>query len=142
MRRDRRADDLFEHIRPAAVRIAEELVGIPRAWWRGFAYGTVAELAVVPWSPRDLEPLVNLYENSKGDLQWVILVTNDSRAAVGVHTWVEVYLTPVYRDILQALGANGYHVTRAVRGMDGLWKFLTGVSEIKGVAFPEFRDRP
>jgi hypothetical protein len=111
-----------------------------RSWWRGFAYGVVAELSVIPWSPTDLEPLVNLYESSKGVLQWAILVDLDNRTAIGVHTWLEVYLSPAYREILQALAANGYQVTRAVRGMDGLWTFLTDVSELKGVEFPEYHD--
>ena len=113
-----------------------------RSWWRGFAYGVVAELSVIPWSPTDLEPLVNLYESSKGVLQWAILVDLDSRTAIGVHTWLEVYLSPAYREILQALAANGYHVTRAIRAKDGLWRLLTGISEMKDVDFPEYRDRP
>ncbi len=111
-----------------------------RSWWRGFAYGVVAELAAISWSSKDLEVLVDIYENSEGVLQWLVLVANDGRSAVGVHTWLEVYLSPVYRDVLQALAADGYRVTAAIRGKDGLWKFLTGVSEMEGVGFPEFRD--
>ena len=130
------AHDLEGEIRSAMAR------NFKRSWWRGFAYGVVAELSVIPWSRRDLEPLVNLYESSKGVLQWAILVDLDNRTAIGVHTWLEVYLSPAYREILQALAADGYHVTRAIREKDGLWKLLTGISEIKGVDFPEYRDRP
>ena len=53
---------------------------------------------------------------------------------------METYLSPVYRDSHQALTAVGFHVTTAMKGKDGLLKFLTGVSERKGIAFPEFRD--
>ena len=67
---------------------------------------------------------------------------DDSRTAIGVHTWIEAYLSPAYREILRALAADGYNVTRAVRGQDGLWKFLTEASGLKGVEFPEYRDRP
>ena len=49
---------------------------------------------------------------------------------------------PAYRAILRALAADGYNVTRAIRGQDGLWKFLTEASGLKGVEFPEYRDRP
>jgi hypothetical protein len=130
------AHDLETEIRGAMSR------NFKRSWWRGFAYGVVAELYVIPWSSTELEPLVNIYENSKGVLQWLILVAKDSHTAIGVHTWLEVFLSPAYREILQALATDGYRVTRAVRGKDGLWKFLTGVSELKDVEFPEYRDGP
>ena len=126
--------DLEAEIRDAISR------NFKRSWWRGLAYGIVAEVAPTSWSPADLKLLVDIYENSKGVLQWVVLTANDSRTAVGVHTWMEAYLSPIYRDIIHALTAADYHVTTAVKGKDGLLKFLTGVSEIKGVAFPEFHD--
>ena len=112
-----------------------------RSWWRGFAYGVVRELDAITWSPDDLKWLVDIHENPKGVLQWVILIANDRRSATGVHTWMEVYLSPVYREILQALTTAGYDVATAVRGKDGLLKFLTGVSNISGTSFPDFRGR-
>jgi len=112
-----------------------------RRWWRGFAYGCVAELGAVPWSAKDLESLVDIYENAHGVLQWVVLVARQSRSAIGVHTWMETFLTGVYGDTLQALERAGYTVTTGVRGKDGLLKFITGVSAARGVAFPEFHAR-
>ncbi|MGO9178977.1 MAG: hypothetical protein ACLQHS_06860 [Candidatus Limnocylindrales bacterium] len=113
-----------------------------RSWWRGLAYGVVAQMAPTSWTPDDLTALVDIYENRKGVLQWVVLVATDNRSAVGVHTWEQVYLSPVYRETLEALSAAGYRAATAVKGKDGLLKVLTGVSEQKGVSFPEFRDRP
>lgn len=112
-----------------------------RAWWRGLAYGAVVELAPVSWSSDDLKPLVDIYENRKGVLQWVVLAEGDERRALGVHTWEATYLSPVYSAILAALAAAGWQVARAVKGKDGLLKFLTGVSALEGVSFPEFRDQ-
>ena len=129
------APDLAEEIRSAISR------NFKRSWWRGLAYGVIAEVNSISWSPAELEVLVDIYENAKGVLQWVILVANDTRASIGVHTWMEAYLSPVYRDTLQALTAAGFRVKTAVKGKDGLLKFLTGVSETKGIAFPEYRDR-
>ena len=40
------------------------------------------------------------------------------------------------------LAADGYNVTRAVRGQDGLWKFLTEASGLKGVEFPRIPRPP
>ena len=73
------------------------------SWWRGMGYGIVAEVAVSSLRDNDLKVLVDGRENSKGTLQWVVLVARDARVAVGVHTWMETYLSPVYRNTLQAL---------------------------------------
>ena len=113
-----------------------------RSWWRGLAYGVVAEVPAIPWSPIDLEALIDIRESSKGISQWLVLAANDTRTAVGVHTWMESYLSPVYRDTLQALAAAGYRLTTAIKGKDGLMKLLTAVSEARGIRFPEFRDHP
>lgn len=120
-----------------------------RAWWRGMAYGVVAEVAAISLSTDDLKILVDLRENSKGTLQWVILVASHARVALGVHTWMEGYLSPVYRGTLQALAEAGCKVSSAKREKDGLMKFLTGVADLnvtlrslgtRREAFPEFRD--
>ena len=130
------AQDLEREIRGAIAR------NFKRAWWRGLAYGAVIEAAASSWNPDDLKAMVDIYENSKGVLQWVILVAQDTRTAVAVHTWMESYLSPVYREVLDGLTAGGYRVTTAIKGKDGLLKFLTGVSVARGVAFPDFRDGP
>ena len=74
---------------------------------------------------RDLEPLVDPYESSKGVLQWAILVDLDNRTAVVPYVVGSVPI-PAYREILQALATDGYHVTRAVRAKDGLGSSLRG----------------
>lgn len=117
------------------------------AWWRGMAYGVVADVPTISLKPDDLKVLVDVRENSKGTLQWVILAAGDAHAAVGVHTWMETYLSPVYRSILQSLTAAGYRVATAVRQKDGLMRFLTAVADLDLAlhgfgpkrAFPEFR---
>ena len=117
-----------------------------RAWWRGIAYGVVANVGAVSWTPDDLKLLVDAYENEKGTMQWVVLVTGDTRKVTGVHTWIEGYLSPVYRDILQTLAARGCQITSIMKGKDGLMKFLTAVADGRTRAltghgaFPEFRD--
>jgi hypothetical protein len=57
-----------------------------RAWWRGLAYGVVAEVEPSSWTPDDLQPVVDIYENRKGVLQWVVLANPNGRSAIGVHT--------------------------------------------------------
>lgn len=137
---------LTEHRRFSDVRDLEgEIRGsiardFHRSWWRGLAYGVIAQVAPVSWVPDDLTVLVDIHERRTGVLQWVVLVDLDGRRAVGVYTWEKVYLSPVYRETLRALTGAGFAVATAVRGKDGIMKFLTGVSELEGVSFPEFRD--
>ena len=121
------------------------------SWWRGMGFGVAAEVAVTSLGADDLKILVDGRENAKGTLQWVVLVASDTRVALGVHTWMEAYLSPVYRNVLRALGTKGYQVASARKEKDGLMKFLTGVADLDAAlvtfgtrrrAFPEFRDDP
>jgi hypothetical protein len=147
---------LFDERRPIADArdLEAEIRGVvsrrfKRSWWRGMAYGVVAVVGAVSLSPDDLKTLVDVRENQSGTLQWVILTSSDTRVALGVHTWIEGRLSPVYRDILQALDETKYHVTSTKRDKDGLMKFLTGVADVnvairslgtRRTAFPEFRE--
>jgi hypothetical protein len=137
------ARDLESSIRGAAAR------SFKCSWWRGMGLGVVAQVAAIPLSVDDLKALVDVRENSKGTMQWVILVAGDTPVAIGVHTWMETYLSPVYRRSLQGLAEAGYRVSSVTRDKDGLMKFLTGVADLKAAmsslgtrkqAFPEFRD--
>lgn len=137
------AHDFESAIRAAAGR------NFKCSWWRGMGLGVVAQVAAIPLSVDDLKMLVDVRENSKGTMQWVILVSSDTHVAVGVHTWMETYLSPVYRSILQGLTEAGYRVSSVTRDKDGLMKLLTGVADLEVAllslgtqkrAFPEFRD--
>jgi len=117
-----------------------------RAWWRGIAYGAVVNVGTLKLTPDDLKILVDEYENNKGTMQWVILLTGDARKATGVHTWIEGFLSPVYRAVLQALSDSGYQIESVMKEKNGLMRFLTAVADARTraytghAAFPEFRD--
>lgn len=139
------AHDLESTIRGAVSR------NFKCSWWRGMGFGVVAQVAAASLSADDLKVLVDVRENSKGTLQWVILLASDPPVALGVHTWMETYLSPVYRGTLQGLGETGYRVSSVMKDKDGLMKFLTSVADLEVAllslgarkqAFPEFRDGP
>ena len=139
----RDAHDLETAIRGAVAR------HFKRSWWRGMAYGVVAEATAMSLSADDLKRLVDVRENPQGTLQWVILVSSPARVAMGVHTWMEAYLSPVYRGALQALAARTYRIASVKKDKDGLMKVLTAVADFdvalhslgtRRQAFPEFRD--
>lgn len=120
-----------------------------RAWWRGMAYGAVVESASLQSLEGVLE-LVDTRDNSKGTLQWVILLAPGTPVAVGVHTWMEGFLSPVFRSALEQLRAQGFDVTTLTRPKDRLVAVLTEVADLRAAltsfnvkqeAFPEFRER-
>ena len=117
-----------------------------RAWWRGIAYGAVVNIGTLTLTLDDLKILVDEYENTTGTMQWVILLAGDMPKVTGVHTWVEGFLSPVYRAVLQALSENGYEIQSVIKERNGLMKFLTAVADARAraytghAAFSEFRD--
>jgi hypothetical protein len=118
-----------------------------RAWWRGIAYGVVADVGNMTFTTDELKILVDERENTNGTMQWVVLLSGtDSRTATGVHTWIEGFLSPVYRSILETLSQNGYTIESVMKEKDGLMRFLTAVADARARGlygheqFPEFRD--
>lgn len=119
------------------------------AWWRGLAYGVVGQVRDAAFSRADLEALVDVRDNGRGTLQWVVLLDQGSASVLGVHTWIEGYLSPVYRGVLRRLSDAGAEVTSVARGKDGLMAFLTGVDDLhtlvhtlgtKRTRFEDFRN--
>ena len=77
--------------------------------------------------------------------------SGSTSAAIGVHTWIEGYLSPVYRSVLQKLEDGKFDVTTLTKEKDGLMTVLTGAADlhsaistfnVKQKAFSEFRERP
>jgi hypothetical protein len=117
-----------------------------RAWWRGIAYGVVADAGSFSPTTDDLKVLVDSYENTKGTMQWVVLVDGQAHKVTAVHNWIEGYLGPVYRAVLQSLAAQGYQINSVMKDNDGFLRFLTAVADARSEVltgrptFPEFQD--
>jgi hypothetical protein len=109
------------------------------SWWRGFAFGAVIEF---PSLPSDVSAVVDSIDGrnrSAGCWQWALLVCQPLKTAIGVHTWMEVALTPLYRALLAELRRQSYEVGNFKKEKDSLIRFLTSVSSLKGHSMPEFR---
>ena len=109
-----------------------------RAWWRGLAWGVVVEMPEITLSQSDIKDLIDIRENSRGTWQWLVLVSRTKHVALGAHTWMEGYLSPIYRSLLDELQKREFEVTSVRREKDGLMKILTAA---RPRAFPEFRDQ-
>lgn len=108
-----------------------------RAWWRGLGFGIAVSVPELALSAEDVAELVDVRENAKGTWQWIVLVSRSKKEALGVHTWIEGYLSPVYRNLLGGLQASGWEVASARREKDGLMRILTAA---RRRAFPDFRN--
>lgn len=108
------------------------------AWWRGLGFGVVVELRDAAGFPDEYLPLVDGRANAQGTWQWVILVSRARRLAWGLHTWIEGYLSPVYRGLLNRLEEQGFAIESARKEKDGLMKLLTATRPGR---FPEFEDQ-
>src|SRR5215510_8864953 len=72
-----RAERRFADVRTLDAELRGTLArNFKRAWWRGIAYGAVVKGDVAPLATDDLKILVDERENSRGTMQWVVLVSN------------------------------------------------------------------
>jgi hypothetical protein len=108
-------------------------------WLRGLAFGVLAEIDGAPPGADELVKVIDGRDNSRGVWQWVVVAASAPRTVVGVHTWMQVWLSPVFDSILEHYASLGYATTRAVREKDGLVRFLTGVAGLRGVRLPDYR---
>lgn len=109
------------------------------AWWRGFAFGTLIEAETIPPDLPTIEDWIDTRANRQGTWQWAIYSCAPHRVAIGVHTWTEGFLSPVYRDLLDCYRSRDYEVGSFRKEKDRLMKFLTTVASLKGYRFKEFK---
>ena len=95
-------------------------------WLRGFAYGVYIHAPNLPDDAELLEQCVDIYNNSKGTLQWLVFVSDDPAIAFGIHTWAEVKLSLTYRNIIAAIETGGGPRCQSfVRDKGAFFEFVT-----------------
>jgi hypothetical protein len=108
------------------------------SWWRGFAFGALIESPTIPQDIAKIEATIDTRANSKGTWEWTVLACPQAQITVGVHTWAEVYLSPVYRGLIAYYESIGFQVGSFKKEKDKLMQFLTTVGRFKGPKFVEF----
>jgi hypothetical protein len=120
-----------------------------RSWWRGMAYGVVLDRVSVDCLDALID-IVDVIDNSKGTLQWAVLLAPGAPVAIGVHTWIEGYLSPVYRRLMDELRRLRFDVTSLIRPRDGLAGMLFEINDFRAAmasfnvrqhAFREFSEK-
>lgn len=117
---------------PSVDQMRDEVRAVVRdwfrpSWWRGFGFGAIVSLAVADDSLQRVVDLVDVRNDAKGTWQWIVLYFPDCQAAVGVCTWTEGYLAPVYRNLLTAFEANGVTCESHRKDMDAVMKALVTI---------------
>jgi hypothetical protein len=100
------------------------------SWWRGFAFGAIVEVSEFPHDVASIESCIDTRANSKGTWQWMVLVCPVATTAIGVHTWIEGYLAPTYRALLDHYQNLGYRTGGFMKDKDRLMQFLEATGRI------------
>lgn len=111
------------------------------SWWRGFGYGVVIEVPVMPKGIENIDISIDTRSNKNGTWQWIILVCNNPKCVIAVHTWMAGFLTPIYEMLLNSYRNEGYEVGNFKKSKDKLMKFLTKLSELKGVYYKDYEPK-
>lgn len=80
------------------------------SWWRGFAFGAVLEVQNIPDDFKLVANDIDIRNNGKGTWQWAIFICHKQKMVLAVHTWMVVFLTPIYQAILDVFKSAGYDV--------------------------------
>ncbi len=108
------------------------------SWWRGFGFGVLIEVPALPEDLAAIDATIGTRANSKGTWQWTVLACPTLETAVGVHTWAEGYLAPLYRALIGHFESLRFEVGSFKKDKGALLQFLTGVARLKGLKIAEF----
>ena len=78
-------------------------------WFRGFGFGTIIRFNEVPSDFAEICKHIDTRNKKNGVWQWAVVVLQEDKVAIAIHTWLHGYLRPVYDSILQQLEQDGYH---------------------------------
>lgn len=108
------------------------------SWWRGFGFGVIIDVPTLPADVDTIDDSIDARDNNKGTWQWTILVCQEPKSIIAVHTWIAGFLTPIYEALLERYRIEGYEIGTFKKEKDKLMKFLTKVSALKGVHFQDY----
>ncbi len=130
------AEDIHQSVRGV---VASEF-DLKWEWLRGFAFGACVRMSGIPADLHLLENCIDVRNRSRGVFQWLVFFSDEPAVAVGIHTWIEGYLSPVYHSIVGILRDAEIPCETFVRDQGAFFRFAQNAAALKGVKFPEFED--
>lgn len=102
-------------------------------WLRGFGFGTVLHVKNVSEDFAQICDHIDRRNTLKGVWQWAIVLFDDDKVAIGIHTWLHGYLRPVFDSIIQILEEDDYECKTSDADVD---KLIATISKIHTVCNP------
>jgi hypothetical protein len=90
------------------------------SWFRGFGFGTIVRLVEVPSDFAEICQYIDTRNKKGGVWQWAVVVLEEDKVAIAIHTWLHGYLRPVYDSVLEQLVESGYQCHASDAEMDVL----------------------
>ena len=108
-------------------------------WLRGFGFGVVVHSRSLPSDLHLLESCIDRRNRLSGVFQWVVFVSDEPSLAFGIHTWMEGYLSSVYRTLIATLKERQLPCQTFVSDKGAFFTFAQRIVRLKGVSLAEFR---
>jgi hypothetical protein len=103
------------------------------SWWRGFGFGALVEFPAVPGDASALLDRVHTVDSWSYTCQWLIVAFEHEQIVLGIHTWMEVRLSNLYRELLRSFRRQGFEAAHHKKRKSRFLKLLHAV----GGRFPE-----
>jgi len=99
-------------------------------WLRGFAFGTILHLNSAPTDFCEICQHIDRRNKAAGVWQWAVVVFDQDRVALGIHTWMHGFLRPVYESVLNQLASQGYQCHSVDAEIDPLIDTLRKIGKV------------
>ena len=130
------ASEIHERLRSI---VADEF-NLRWTWLRGFGFGAVIHTKSLPSDLHLLENCIDRRNRLCGVFQWVVFVSDEPAVAFGIHTWMEGYLSGIYRALLATVRAREIPCEAFVRDKGAFFAYAQRIVRLKGVSLAEFRE--
>jgi len=97
-------------------------------WFRGFGFGTILHFREVPSDFAEICQHIDTRNNKNGVWQWAVVVLQEDKTAIAIHTWLNGYLRPVYDSLVTQLEQNGFQCHASDAEVDAL------IAQLKKIA--------
>jgi hypothetical protein len=105
--------------------------------FRGLAFGVIISAANLPENVDDFFEAIDIRQKERSVWQWTIFRIEEPRIVIGLHTWMQVWLSSAYENCLNDLQSEGFSVERFTRKKGKLMKILTALQP--HYEFPEHK---